>query len=104
MKLIILCCSLILMAVSFFASSTEQTIALKLGKPSTQDIPKNHYILTLLEKSFAKVNVKLNIAYSLEPMNTKRILEELTRNDDVNLAWLTLPNSLAEQRHLIRTS
>ena len=92
------------MAVSFFASSTEQTITLKLGKPSTQDIPKNHYILTLLEKSFAKVNVKLNIAYSLEPMNTKRILEELTRNDDVNLAWLTLPNSLAEQRYLIRTS
>ena len=73
------------MAVSFFASSTEQTITLKLGKPSIQGIPKNYYILTLLEKSFAEVNVKLNIAYSIEPMNTKRILQELKRNGDVEV-------------------
>lgn len=104
MKLIILCCSLILMAVSFFASSTEQTITLKLGKPSIQGIPKNYYILALLEKSFAEVNVKLNIAYSIEPMNTKRILQELKRNGDVDLAWLTMPSALAEQRYLIHTS
>lgn len=76
-----------------FAWGSEQIVTLKLGKPSTPNMPKNHYVLSLLEKSFAQMNVKLNISYSVEPMNTKRVLEELKRDGIINFAWLSMSKS-----------
>lgn len=95
MKLFNLCCSVILIALSFFACGSEQTVTLKIGKPSTPNMPRNHYVLSLLEKSFAQMNVKLNISYSVEPMNTKRVLEELKHDGAINFAWLSMSKEQA---------
>ena len=54
MKLFNLCCSVILIALSFFACGSEQTVTLKIGKPSTPNMPRNHYVLSLLEKALRR--------------------------------------------------
>lgn len=97
-------CILFLVMLSTFAVGAEKQITLKLGKPSLKGSPKNHYILSLLEKSFAQMNVKLNITYTTETMNTKRILEELKTDGNVNLAWLAMTPSQAFDANLPHTT
>jgi len=104
MKLFNLCCSFSLFAMPFFVCANEQTVTLKIGKPSTSSVPKNHYVLSLLEKSFAQMNVKLTISYSVEPMNTKRVLEELKRDGVINLAWLSMSKEQAKMSRLAHTT
>lgn len=72
-------------------SAAQDVINLHLAQPSISDSPKNQYIHTLLKQSFAKVGKTVNFIYSVKPMNNMRVVEELERNNSIDLAWLSIP-------------
>ncbi|MCQ8878572.1 transporter substrate-binding domain-containing protein [Pseudoalteromonas shioyasakiensis] len=93
--------AIILLLSSCHSAIAQQAVVnLHLARPSVVDSPTNQYIHALLTQSFAKVGRTVNFIYSVEPMNKKRIAEELDKNTSINLAWLSIkPNSAVNLIH-----
>ena len=71
--------------------ASEAVVNLHLARPSIADTPNNRYMHELLSLAFAQQNKKVNFLYTVEPMNKKRIVEELQKPNSINLAWLSIP-------------
>ena len=85
-----------------FSVTAHERLVIQLAKPNYTDATKNQYIHAILEKSFAVMGADVALMYNVKPMNNKRIIEQLSHNKAITLAWLSMPN---EQPHaLIRTS
>ena len=83
-----------------FVHANESVVNLHLARPSITDTPSNHYIHALLTLAFAEQNKQVNFIYTVQPMNKKRIVEELQKPNSINLAWLSIPEeSQPDLRH-----
>lgn len=99
-KIKLLTTILLLQTLSVFAD--DSVINLHLATPQSFDSPKNNYMHALLKASMAAENKRVAFTYSSIPMNKKRAVEELSKPNSINLAWLSIdPKYLPS---LIKTS
>ncbi|MDC3189513.1 transporter substrate-binding domain-containing protein [Pseudoalteromonas elyakovii] len=89
-------------ALSSLQALAHEQIVIKLAKPNHIDAVKNQYIHDILDKSFAAMNADVVLLYNVEPMNNKRIVEQLSHNKTITLAWLSLPHEQVDS--LVRTT
>ncbi|MCC9662050.1 MULTISPECIES: hypothetical protein [Pseudoalteromonas] len=94
--------SFILCVMVSFANYADEQLVIKLARPDYPLVQKNEYIHDVLEKSFAVMKVDATLLYNVKPMNDKRIVEQLTHNKAVTLAWLSLPGEIPDS--LVRTT
>ena len=97
----------ILIFLMTFALSSLQVLAheqivIQLAKPSYNDAAKNQYIHDILDKSFAAMGADVVLLYNIRPMNNKRVVEQLSHNKTITLAWLSLPQQQTDS--LVRTT
>jgi len=99
-KIKLLSTVLLLQTLSVFAD--DSVINLHLATPHSFSSPKNSYMHALLTASLAAENKRVVFTYSAIPMNKKRAIEELSKPNSINLAWLSVdPTS---QPSLVQTS
>ncbi|MBU77056.1 MAG: hypothetical protein CMK63_08695 [Pseudoalteromonadaceae bacterium] len=84
---------ILLMVFALFIKQSfgQEQIVIQLAKPSYTDAVKNQYIHDILIKSFAAMGVDAVLMYNAKPMNDKRIIEQLSHNKTITLAWLSFP-------------
>ncbi len=79
-------------ALSSLQAFCHEQIVIQLAKPNHTDAVKNQYIHDILDKSFAAMDADVVLLYNVKPMNDKRIIEQLSHNKTITLAWLSLPH------------
>ncbi|WP_394190082.1 substrate-binding periplasmic protein [Pseudoalteromonas atlantica] len=92
----------VLLCQAFSLHAQKSVINIRLATPSDFNSPKNHYMHALLRASLEKENIDVEFSYSTIPMNSKRIIEELSHKDSISLAWLSMPKGA--HSNLIRTT
>ena len=93
---------LLFLALHCSYAIAQSQIVIQLAKPIYTDAVKQQYIHKILTKSFAAVNADIIIRYDSQPMNDKRIVEQLSHNKAITLAWLSLPSQLSNT--LVKTT
>ncbi|MEQ5873407.1 transporter substrate-binding domain-containing protein [Pseudoalteromonas sp. NFXS39] len=83
-------------------SFAHEQIVIQLAKPNYIEAVKNQYIHDILNKSFAAMDANVVLLYNVKPMNNKRIVEQLSQNKTITLAWLSLP--LQQTDSLVKTT
>ncbi len=89
-------------ALSSLQAFCHEQIVIQLAKPNYTDAVKNQYIHDILDKSFAAMDADVVLLYNVKPMNNKRIVEQLSHNKTITLAWLSLPHEHTDS--LVKTT